>query len=289
MQVFNYHAHTAYSDGHGDFGDYLRVARSKSFLGVGFSDHAPLPWNCHWAMSEARLERYLYELQVLRASTTDLSVYAGLEVDYLPGAMGPGDERFRQASLDYLIGSVHFVDHLPDGTPWSIDGSNDIFRFGVKHIFKGSVDQAIQRYFALVREMARESRPDIIAHLDRFRRNLKDQWGEIQRTHWFWKTVNETLAVIKDAGCVLEVNTKAFYWEAHREPYPSAGILRRAIEMEIPMHLASDAHCADDLASGFVAAAKILRDLGLTHMHIYEDGQWRPLSWAEMNSHSLPS
>jgi histidinol-phosphatase (PHP family) len=55
-----------------------------------------------------------------------------MEVDYIPGSIGPKSKAILDAKLDYTVGSVHFVDSFPDGRGWEIDGSHQVFWMAFK-------------------------------------------------------------------------------------------------------------------------------------------------------------
>jgi histidinol-phosphatase (PHP family) len=158
----NFHTHTNYCDGKGSFTDFININQTKS---LGFSSHAPLPFSAGWAMRTERLPDYVNELQKLKAQEKSIELYTGLEVDYIPGIIAPTD--FNE--LDYTIGSIHFVDILPDGRPWEIDGPHTPFLEGLDIIFKNKPREAWGRYFELTREMIRQAPPTILGHLDKMK------------------------------------------------------------------------------------------------------------------------
>ncbi|HNV30653.1 MAG TPA: PHP domain-containing protein, partial [Cyclobacteriaceae bacterium] len=148
----NFHTHTNYCDGKGTFKDCLRVSGIKS---IGFSSHAPLPFGTPWAMRADQLENYLNEIERLRVEEKSIELYAGLEVDYIPGLIAPTNFN----NLDYAIGSIHFVDAFPDSQPWEIDGTHSIFLEGLQTLFNNKPREAWSRYFELTREMTRQAPP----------------------------------------------------------------------------------------------------------------------------------
>jgi len=67
---------------------------------LGFSSHAPIPFDCAWTMKKQALEPYIFEINELKKSNPQIEIYAGLEVDYIPGVTSPGHF---QGQLDYTI------------------------------------------------------------------------------------------------------------------------------------------------------------------------------------------
>src|SRR5689334_637571 len=113
----NYHTHTSYCDGKKDIEEVVRSAENQGLIALGLSSHAPLPFDRKWCMKRETLPSYLDDIHRIRKQTS-LELYAGLEADFIPNRISPSDFK---PQLDYVIGSVHFVDELPNGDGWEID------------------------------------------------------------------------------------------------------------------------------------------------------------------------
>ncbi|GAL32252.1 histidinol-phosphatase [Vibrio maritimus] len=81
-------------------------ANSLGFTSVGFSSHAPLPFDNDFCMQADKLEAYVKEISALKGHT-ETQVYLGLELDFIPGVTAPKHPRWEGVELDYKIGSVH--------------------------------------------------------------------------------------------------------------------------------------------------------------------------------------
>jgi len=136
----NFHTHSNFCDGKSTLEETVAKAKSLKMKGLGFSSHAPLPFACSWSMKPERLNEYLNKIITLKNSQTDLQVYSGLEVDYVPKIAGP--EKF-SSELDYTIGSVHFVESFNDGKGWEIDGPHSFFLEGLEKIFSNNIKDVI--------------------------------------------------------------------------------------------------------------------------------------------------
>src|SRR5689334_14839803 len=102
----NYHAHNNFCDGKPESSAYITKATELKMKSIGLSSHAPLPFECKWCMKPEALTDYLKLIQSIKGSSqSDLEIYAGLEIDFIPGIISP--QAFRK-QLDYTIGSVHF-------------------------------------------------------------------------------------------------------------------------------------------------------------------------------------
>lgn len=245
---------------------------------LGFSSHAPLPFDCPWSMKAEKLKEYLDKILTLKKSKTDLEIYSGLEIDYIPNVTSP--KKFSK-ELDYTIGSIHFVESFNDGRRWEIDGTHSFFLEGLEKIFSNNIKDAIARYFELTREMVEHSKPTIVGHLDKIKiQNINNKFF-FENDPWYQFEIGRTLDCIKNNGGIIEVNTRGIYQNKTSTTYPSPWILERILQKKIPITLSSDAHHCDDLVNRFQETAIQLNQIGFHKIHILQDGQWRPFKFNE--------
>ena len=57
----------------------------------------------------------------------------------------------------------------------------------------------------------------------------------------------ETIELIRETGCIAEVNTRGIYKKRHDDYYPSRELLCHMNEKHIPVIVSTDAHCPEDL------------------------------------------
>jgi histidinol-phosphatase (PHP family) len=274
----NYHTHTDFCDGSESIANIIARARDLNIVSLGLSSHAPLPFEKKWCMKAPHLENYIAELRSARLDEQNMELYCGLEADYIPDRVSPSTFRKK---LDYVIGSIHFVDEFADGRGWEIDGPYADFLVGFRAIFKGNMRAAVQRYFELTRQMVTRSTPDIVGHLDKIKMQNKEQSTFDEPESWYRDTVRETLTTIRDAGCIVEVNTRGLYQKKTTTTYPSPWIIEEIGKMNIPVTLSSDAHHPDDLVNRFPEAAGILRQAGIKKIRILSGGKWRDAAFDE--------
>lgn len=277
----NFHTHSAYCDGTGALRDYAGRAVMAGMASVGFSSHAPLPFACKWCMPAEKLPHYLDEIKVLKASFEALQFYAGLEVDFIPGIIRPTDFA---GMLDYTIGSVHFVDTLPDGTPWEIDGPHTLFLEGYEKIFKSDSKATMLRYLALTLEMIETACPTVVGHLDKIKIQNLDNKLFREDDHWYRQAMEGILDAISRKGAILEVNTRGLYQQKSTTPYPSPWVLELALKKNIPITLSSDAHHPKDLTNQFFEMAPLLAAIGFKTLTVLYNGAWQPFSF---NNHGI--
>jgi histidinol-phosphatase (PHP family) len=278
LMWFNFHTHSEYCDGKTSLQELLKEASSRRLLSLGFSSHAPLPFNKAWAMKESSLAQYLAEISDLRRQSGTVEVYAGLEVDYVPGKISP--DRYA-AKLDFTIGSVHFVDYFEDGEPWEIDNTSAVFADGLKRIFHGNVKDAVSRYYELTREMIDQHPPTIVGHIDKIK--MQNTAGMLFREDepWYRDEIEKTIKVLKRSDTIVEVNTRGIYQKKFDETYPSEWILEILFKNNIPVTISSDAHHPKDLINCFQIAAAELSKAGYKVIQVLHEGKWKPFRFNE--------
>ena len=89
--------------------------------------------------------------------------------------------------------------------------------------------------------------PDIIGHMDKIKMHntVKPYFNE--EDEWYRKQVQETLDLIAEKGCIMEVSSRGLY--KHDPPllYPDAWVVKQAYLRKIPVMLNSDAHHPDEI------------------------------------------
>lgn len=272
----NYHTHSNYCDGSESLEACIEQAKALKMISLGFSSHAPLPFARGWSMDKDRLADYCHAINLLAAKNGELEIYKGLEVDFIPGRISPSDF---QHQLDYTIGSIHFVDQFKDGTPWEIDGTNQHFEDGFNEIFNRNSKDAIHRYYELTKEMIRNSAPNIIGHLDKIKIQNKYQTYFDENESWYQQEVQEVIKVIKEAGSIVEINTRGLYQKKLSAPYPSPWIIELLYKSGIPIMINSDAHHPADLCNSFSEAAHIVFSIGYKKLRILLEGKWQDVAF----------
>jgi histidinol-phosphatase (PHP family) len=228
----------------GSVEDYIETAIEKGINVFGFSDHAPMHFDPEYRMHFDQMA--LYRAMVMNAKekyADKIEILFGYEVDYLPGYM---DEGILNADVDYLIGSVHFIDD------WGFDNPEFIGRYTEQNI-----DTLWKRYFDLIEAMAASGHFDIVGHLDLlkiFKHLPKKPLEEI---------AENALKAIKKADMVLEINV-AGYRKPVKEAYPSRELLAKAHALNIPITFASDAHKPEQVGLFRDEAEALAKEVGYT-------------------------
>jgi histidinol-phosphatase (PHP family) len=241
--IVDLHNHTPLCNhAEGSIDEYIQSAIKAGTKVFGFSDHAPMDFDPKYRMSFEDMPEY--EAQVKEAKEQykeKLTILLAYEVDYLPGHM---DERVLEADVDYLIGSVHFLEG------WGFDNPEFLSQW-----HEQDVNEVWQRYFDTITAMAETKLFEIVGHLDLIKvfNFMPDKNITLM--------AKETLDAIKDNNMVIEVNG-AGYRKPVKEAYPSKELLEEAFKREIPITLSSDAHAPAQVALFDKEIMQLVRSVG---------------------------
>ncbi len=259
----DYHTHH-YRCGHatGQMADYVEAALAANLHEIGLSDHSPIyhlgddpqprPLT---AMSQHELPRYIEEMQEVRDRFADrITVRLGVESDYVLGWDAHYRRLWQQYPLDYVIGSVHWLDQ------WSI--FSDDLPPG------RSRADVYAEYLHVTQADARSGAYDIIGHLDclKIRGHIEDMA--------ITPALEETVRVLAACNVAIELNTSGWR-KAFNDTYPRAELLARCCHYDVPVTLGSDAHTPADVAYRFEDAIALLRDVGYHEIATFKQRERR--------------
>lgn len=282
MTWTNYHGHSNYCDGKGSIESYVLKAIEKNIAILGISSHAPVPFDISWTMKEEKLHAYLSEIQELKEKYKDqIELLTSLEIDYIAGKSGPDTKLIQSALLDYKIVSVHFVDFLLNGDPWSIESNAQVFERGLQEVFHGDVVAAVKRFYEVTRHVSKTKQFDIIGHFDRIKlQNLSKPFFD-EKSKWYMHEIEQTLQTFVDNNIIVEINTKMLYKKDHHLLFPGIEHFEMMKSLGVKVTINSDAHRPEDLTSGFEYVAKELKKAGYTKTTEFIDGGWEQVAFSE--------
>ncbi|MDX1357516.1 MAG: histidinol-phosphatase [Clostridia bacterium] len=277
MRYSDMHTHGDYSDGRGSFKKFMESAREKGIVSLGFSDHSPVPIDNGWSMKKESLPGYLSDLEsVKQKSSGGPEIYAGLELDYIPGINVKEYIGFDGLPLDYFLGSVHYVYSDKQGEYFTVDGSFESFDYLVKKGFEGNGKAVFKAYYNNVREMIASYVPAVIAHIDLVTKNNRRGIYFDTGSDEYKNEIEKTLDIVKLYGSIVEINTGGMSRGYMDKPYPSEYILYKCLEKGIPVAMNSDAHSPDALAYGFENVLTLIKAIGFNEIITYQNGTWTP-------------
>lgn len=262
MNPCNFHTHSKYCDGRGELREYVEYALSLGFSALGFSSHAPVPFENRFALKQEDFGTYCNEVRQLQQEYKDrITLRLGLEIDYIPHILD--DFSHLVPHLDYFIGSVHLVgnpDEAPDNL-WFIDGSKrEVYDEGLQRVFKGDIHKAVNAFFSQTNAMIDNTKPTIIGHFNKVVMHNAGRYFS-EDDQWFKNLVAETVDHIAASGAICEINTRGIYKKRHDDFYPSREILKYMKTQHIPVVVSTDAHDPENLDT-FYGAYEFLDDIG---------------------------
>ncbi len=264
--IADYHVHTPYC-GHAR-GKTIQYAERAVALGVDelcFTDHLGRYYLSRsqrrrywdWGISEAKLERYVREVEDIRALFAGtLPIKIGLEADFVEGAEELLEPLLAQFPLDFVLGSVHC---LP--------------RFGWHHLTryarKAPAD-LYREYFACAHAAASSGLFDSLAHLDFVWRYVP--WPTAL-TDEIMARIDAVVATAAAHGTAVEINANGYLWSTLSPPdgpSPWRRLISCVTHTGVPVTLGSDAHKPDAVGAAFDEIVPYLAHQGVTAYQVYE-------------------
>jgi histidinol-phosphatase (PHP family) len=230
--------------------DYIKKAMEKNIKIYGFSDHGPMEFDEKYRMSFSDMPKYENEIKSLKEKYKDkIKILLGYEVDFTPYV----DKRVLKRNVDYLIGSVHFLDN------WGFDNPEFI-----KEWHNRDVDDVYKEYFNKIEKMAQSRLFDIVGHLDlvkvfgfKPKKNIKD-------------IAKNAIKEIKKSGMAVEINTAGLR-KPVKEIYPSIELLEMIRDEGIDITFSSDAHRIEDVGYKIDEAIELAKNLGFNEAVYFEN------------------
>lgn len=272
----NYHTHTTYCDGRAHVEEVVKRAVELKMVNIGISSHAPVPFETDWTMKPHRLFSYCRDVRDAQIAYHDaINVFLGLEVDYIPGALGSSSPHIARLGLDYTIGSVHFMGVLEDGTHWTVDGERKELADGIDASFGGDSRAAVVRYYEAVGELVEQHAPHIIGHIDLIKRFNTDESLFSEGDDWYRSAVLHAVERIARSDSCVEINTGGISRGYTAELYPSEWIARECFHRNIPMIVSADAHDPQHLTAHFAEAIELMKRVGYRKQRVLTGAGWR--------------
>jgi histidinol-phosphatase (PHP family) len=230
--------------------EYIQRAIELEIDVYGFSEHAPMDFDKKYRLSFDNMIDY--ERDIIKYKNRykdDIKILLGYEVDYLKGYI---DNRVLNSKVDYLIGSVHFLDK------WGFDNPEFIGGWESRDI-----DDIWQEYFDAIRDMAKSRYFDIVGHLDLIKVFKYMPKRDIRLI------AKDALRAIKNSNMVIELNGAGLRKRVE-EIYPSRDLLEVAYELDIPITFSSDAHSIEQVGFGYGEATIMAKEIGYTKAVTFE-------------------
>jgi len=228
--------------------EFVKKAIEEKIDVYGFADHAPMEFDLKYRMSFDKMESYEKTINNLKQKYKEIKILLGYEVDFTPMV----DKRVLQRDVDYLIGSVHFLDN------WGFDNPEFI-----KEWDKRDVDDVYKEYFFLIEKMANSKLFDIVGHID-----LIKVFNHKPKTP-IKDLVKNAIKAIKKSNMAVELNTAGLR-KPVKELYPSDEILEMLLEEKIDITFSSDAHKVEDVGYKLKESVQKAKEIGFDSAVYFE-------------------
>jgi histidinol-phosphatase (PHP family) len=251
--VVDLHNHT-YLCNHaeGELFQFVERAIEKGIKIFGFSDHAPMSFDPNFRMKFSEIELYFQLIDEVREKYKGkIEILKAFEVDYLPKYH---DNRVLKSNVDYLIGSIHFLDG------WGFDNPEFIGRYESEDI-----DSLWKLYFSEITNMANSNLFDIVGHID-----LMKVFKFLPIENRIEDLAEESLKAIKKSGMAIEINGSGFR-KPIGEAYPSETILKMVYDMKIPITTSSDAHYVEQVGMFKNEINNLLSQIGFKEVAVFRN------------------
>ncbi len=230
--------------------EFIKEAIKKNIKIYGFADHAPMEFDYEYRMGFEDMENYEKEIKNLKEKYKDkIEILLGYEVDFTPFV----DKRVLNRKVDYLIGSVHFLDN------WGFDNPEFI-----KEWDRRDVDDVYKEYFSKIEEMANSKLFDIVGHID-----LVKVFGHKPKTN-IKDLAKNAIKAIKNANMTVEINTAGLR-KPVKELYPSDELIEIILNENIDITFSSDAHSPQQVGFKLNETIQKFKNLGLNEAVFYKN------------------
>lgn len=257
---YNFHSHTQFCDGRDTMEDFAAAAVAAGMEHYGFSPHSPVPFHTPCNMTKEQVGPFLDEVERIRRkyAGSGTRFYAAMEVDYLGDGWGPAHPYFKSLTLDYTIGSVHFLTAFTDPELMvDIDGRPERFAQYMHTYFNNDIRRVVESFYEASRNMLAAGGFDILGHLDKIGHNASHFAPGIERQEWYREVLDDFVGRVIDSGVAVEINTKAL--ASAGRTFPGREVVARLMRAGVTLVVNSDAHYAGLIDAGRTPVLRAIR------------------------------
>jgi len=225
---------------------WIDQCRAKQIRSIAFTDH----------------DRYIAGvdfgvLDRLRELNPEIEILAGIELDNDPVTSINGlrwVEKYWE-QLDFVLGSVHYF----SGESEMLDRAGETGQIETR-----GVSEAFDQYIVELERLVSRGHIDCLAHLD-----LVKIHGLSPNRYDPAARFRPVLEIAWKAGLAIEASS-AGWRKAVGEQYPHSSILKAAVDLQIPITTASDAHSHVQVAADYDKLGAVLDASGVTEIATFQ-------------------
>ncbi len=245
--------------------EIVRAYIHQKYPWVGITEHMPPVSNAFVYPEEKsagldagalkeRFASYMTTCRGLQAKYAhDIRIFVGFETETCSGSYELAKTLIAAYSPDYVVGSVHHVKDLP------FDTNKQCYDEAAVHC--GGLDGLYGAYFDQQFEMLRTLKPRVVGHLDIIRIHDPDYRSRLVKPV-VWEKIVRNLKLVKQLDLILDFNLRPLS-RGDPEPYLSAPILKKAVELGIAIVPGDDSHGVENIGAHMPRAIELLRAAGL--------------------------
>ncbi len=263
----NIHTHSTFCDGKASPAEMAKAAHDLGFVSLGFSGHAPLPYENDWAIRMEELPRYHAAVRDLKKQYEEkMEIYLGIELD--------SDSRIDLSPYDYVIGSLHTLHK--DGKSFPVDAGRSLLAECRDTFYDGDFHALMRDYYEKLYDFVKNQHFDVLGHFDLPLKYNKSGTFIDEDDKNYQKTALEALDGILDLrpDLIVEINTGGILRAGRPYPYPCPALLSRLKERGARMTLTADAHYPEGMAAAYDDTAELLWSLGIRELWRLQGGRF---------------
>lgn len=255
---FDYHIHESHSRDarEASMEKYIQVAEDRGIQEICFTTHLIMAGpDVELGIRDHEIDGYYDGIHRLNLET-EVTLKAGLEVDYIPGEQGKVEGVIDQYDWDYILGSVHLVGEWDVGSRRRSPG-----------FFEGRpLVYATDDYYALYKDAIETGFFDMMSHPDYWRRYLHLMSDSPATWEDYGAACVDSIDALKSYGIGIEVNTSGIRHE-HGVQYPIREFLEAVHSAGIKkVTIGSDSHSPSHLGFWLPEATQLLKDVGFRNV-----------------------
>jgi histidinol-phosphatase (PHP family) len=251
---------------------YCKVAERRGINEICFTTHLILAGpDIQHGISPEKIPSYLRDIEKAQENT-DVTLRAGLEIDWFPEVEREIEAILDEYSIDYALGSLHYVRGIDIGS-----------RRQSPSFFLGKeLTDALDIYFEEWGKAAESGCFDVLSHPDYFRKYLNLTHEMPVSFREYGSKVLEAFDILQSHSVGIGVNTSG-YRHGIGDLFPIKGFIQAAREAGVEtVTVGSDCHTVGDLGRNTLRAANRLKREGFEYICVFEGRKSRRVSLSEV-------
>jgi histidinol-phosphatase (PHP family) len=260
-RAFDYHVHERHSSDAAttSIRDIIRTAEARRIDEVAFTTHMITGGIDHgFGIQPDEIHEYLDGILDAQEST-DVTLRAGLEVDYFPEEERNIERVLTEYPFDFILGSVHRVHGL------SIASMGEATQF-----FSGRpLRESINEYLGVWNQAIESGLFDVMAHPDYFKKYLPSLGYPILTFEGFTPTIYDSFDKLASYNIGFEINTSSTR-HGSGTFFPVNDFVREARQAGVKtITVGSDTHVPETLGFNIPEALDLLEKSGFGEVSVF--------------------